>query len=308
MKLGFMLPHMMNLKALTQPWELAIDGLQQTELIKWAETLGYEMTQVPEHHVMPNEHVDLSGAFYFNALTAMAHLAGATTRMRVSSCIQLLPLQNPIIVAKALSTMDWLSGGRITINFGVGWLKEEFDVLGVDFHKRGAMAEEYVRAMIELWTSDTPEFEGKFVSFKDVAFEPKPVQKGGIPIWFGGDSDAALKRAGRYGSGWMPSLTPADKLAERLDFIRSQPDYGGKMQDVSYSLSTGAVGEGHVVLESDLARGGKPKQQTIDELGWLAGMGVTWSGVPTPPLTSLEGWKDHVQYVAEEIAPAVAGL
>lgn len=308
MKLGFALPHMMNLKALTQPWELAIDGVQQTALIKWAEGLGYEMVQVPEHHVIPNEHVELSGGFYFNALTAMAHLAGATEKMRVNSCIQLLPLQNPIVTAKAISTMDWLSGGRVTINFGVGWLKEEFDILGVDFHKRGAISEEYVRAMIELWTSDNPEFEGKYVSFKDIAFEPKPVQKGGIPIWFGGDADAALKRAGRYGSGWMPFLTPPDKIAERLDFIRSQPDYGGKLNDVSYSLSTGAIGEGHVVVESDLAKGGKPKQQVIDELGWLASLGVSWSGVSSPPLDSLQGWKDHIQYVAEEIMPAVRDL
>lgn len=308
MKLGFTLPHTMELKALTQPWELDVTGLQQTELVKWAEGLGYEMVSVPEHHVIPDEHVELSGGFYFNALIGMAHLAGATQKMRVNSSIQLLPLQNPIIVAKALSTMDWLSGGRVTINFGVGWLKEEFDVLGVDFHKRGAMSEEYIRAIIELWTSDKPEFEGEYVSFKHIAFAPRPVQEGGIPIWFGGDARAALKRIGRYGSGWMPFLTPPEKIAERLDFIRSQPDYGGKLNDVSYSLSAGAIGEGHVVIENELAKGGKSKQQTLDELGWLASLGVTWSGVSSPPLTSLQGWKDHVQFVAEDIMPAVRDL
>ena len=196
----------------------------------------------------------------------------------------------------------------MTVNFGVGWLKEEFDILGVDFHKRGAMSEEYVRAMIELWTSDNPEFEGEFVSFKDIAFAPRPVQEGGIPIWFGGDADAALKRTGRYGSGWMPFLTPPDKIAERLDFIRSQPDYGGKLNDVSYSLSTGAIGEGHVVVETNWPRAASRSSRTLDELGWLASLGVTWSGVSSPPLTSLQGWKDHVQYVAEEIIPAVRDL
>lgn len=308
MKIGFALPHMMELKALTQDWELSVTGTDQTELIKWAETLGYEMVQVPEHHIIPNEHVELSGGFYPNAIAAMAYLAGATSKMRVNSCIQLLPLQNPIVVAKALSTLDWMSGGRAMVNFGVGWLKEEFDILGVPFNKRGAISEEYVKAMIELWTSDNPEFEGEYVKFKDVAFAPKPVQKGGIPIWFGGDADAALKRAGRYGSGWMPFLTPPDKIGERLDWIRSQPDYGGKLNDVSYSLSTGAIGEGHVVQESEWAHARLSKQQIVDAFGGLAQQGVTWSGVSSPPLSSLQEWKDHVQWVAEEIIPAVASL
>jgi len=308
MKLGFALPHMMNLKALTQPWELEIKGTHQTELIKWAETLGYEMAQVPEHHIIPNEHVELSGSFYFNAITAMAYLAGATEKMRVNSSIQLLPLQDPIVTAKSLSTLDWLSDGRLTINFGIGWLKEEFDVLGIPFNRRGAMAEEYIQAILELWNSDNPEFEGEFVSFKDIAFDPKPVQKGGIPIWFGGDAKAALKRAGRYGNGWMPFLTKPEKIKERLDFIRSQPDYGGKLKDVSYAMSTGSIGEGHVVQESEMATGQKSKQEIIDTLGWLAEQGVTWSGVSGPNLNSLQEWKDHTQWVAEEIVPAIAKL
>ncbi len=308
MKLGFQLPHMMNLKAVTQPWELDVTGQDQTALLKWAETLGYEMVSVPEHHLIPEDHIELSGGFYFHALAAMSYFAGATEKMRVNSCIHLLPLQNPIVTAKALSTMDWLSGGRVTINFGVGWLKEEFDMLGVPFNKRGALADEYLAIMVELWTKERPEYEGQFYSFKDVAFEPKPVQKGGIPMWFGGDADAAIKRAGRYGSGWQPFLTPANKIAERLDFIRSQPDYAGKMVDVSYAMSTASIGEGHVVIEDEMAKGGKSKQEIMDTLGFLAEQGVTWSGVPTPPIDSVEEWRDHIQWVAEEIIPAAAPL
>ena len=142
-------------------------------MAKWAEKLGYVMLAVPEHHIIPREHVELSGPHYLNAYTAMAHFAGATETIRVNSCVGLLPTQNPIITAKALSTMDWLSSGRVTATFGVGWLKEEFDLLGLPFAQRGAMAEEYTQAIIELWTKENPEFEGKYVSFKDVAFEPK---------------------------------------------------------------------------------------------------------------------------------------
>ena len=306
MKLAFAIPNMVQLKAMALSWEAGVTGPEQTRLAKWAEKLGYEMIAVPEHHIIPNQHVDLSGAHYFNAYVGMAHFAGATERIRVNSCIAILPVQHPIITAKALSTMDFLSGGRVTVTFAVGWLKEEFEVLGVPFNERGARAEEYTRAIIELWTSDKPEFEGKYVSFRDVAFEPKPRQKPHIPIWFGGDADAVLQRAGRYGSGWWPFLAPPEKIAERIDFIRAQPDYAGKLTDVFYGMSTGRVGEGHVVQDSEMAKGGQSKQQMLDALGWLAQQGVTWSSVPTPALNSVEEYYDFTQWVAEEIMPAIA--
>jgi probable F420-dependent oxidoreductase len=306
MKLAFGIPNMVQLKAMALSWESSVDGREQTKLAKWAEELGYEMICVPEHHIIPNQHVDLSGSHYFNAQVGMAHFAGATETIRVNSCIYILPVQHPIVTAKALSTMDFLSGGRVTITFAVGWLKEEFDLLGIPFSERGARAEEYTRAIIELWTSDKPEFEGKWVSFKDVAFEPKPVQKPHIPIWFGGDADPVLQRVGRYASGWWPFLTPPDKIGERIDFIKAQPDYAGKLEDVFYGMSTGRVGKDHVVQESDMAKGDQSKQQIIDTLGWLGEQGVTWSSVPTPTLNDVREYYDFTQWVAEEIIPAVA--
>lgn len=306
MKLAFNIPNMVQLKAMLLSWEADVTGSEQTKLAKWAEKLGYEMLCVPEHHIIPREHVELSGAHYFNAYVGMAHFAGATETIRVNSCIAILPVQNPIITAKALSTMDFLSGGRVTVTFAVGWLKEEFDLLGVPFNERGARAEEYTQAIIELWTSDSPEFEGKFVSFKDVAFEPKPVQKPHIPIWFGGDADPVLKRIGRYATGWWPFLTKPDDIASRIDFIKSQPDYNGKLEDVFYGMGTGRVGEGHVVQDSEMAKADQSKQQMLDTLGWLGEQGVTWSSVPTPTLKDVAEYYDFTQWVAEEIIPAVA--
>src|SRR3546814_5940500 len=115
------------------------------------------MIAVPEHHVVPAEHVELSGPHYFNAHAGMACFAGATERIRVNSCINILPLQHPIVTAKSLSTIDWLSGGRVTITFAVGWLEGEFEALGVDFHQRGAIADEYIQAIVALWTAERPE-------------------------------------------------------------------------------------------------------------------------------------------------------
>jgi probable F420-dependent oxidoreductase len=306
MKLGFPLPHLLRLKASSQPWEASVTGADQTRLAKFADTLGYAMISVPEHYVIPAEHVELSGPHYFSSYPAMAYLAGATENIRVNSCVALLPLQHPVVTAKTLATIDWLSGGRLTVTFGVGWLKKEFDILGVPFRERGARAEEYIQAIIELWTSEAPAFEGKFVSFRDIAFEPKPVQRPYPPVWLGGDADAVLRRAARYASGWWPFLTKAEDIPARLDFIRSQQDYSGRLTDVFIGFAT-PVGEGHVARAADpKARPGMSREEIIDRLGWMGELGVTMTSVPVPPVSGLTEYMDYTQWVAEEIMPAVA--
>jgi alkanesulfonate monooxygenase SsuD/methylene tetrahydromethanopterin reductase-like flavin-dependent oxidoreductase (luciferase family) len=176
------MPHLVRLKATAQPWEAAVTGADQTRFAKWAEALGYAMISVPEHHIIPNSHVELSGPHYLSAYPTMAYWAGATQTIRVNSCIAILPLQHPIVTAKALATMDWLSSGRVTVTFAVGWLEEEFELLRVAFHERGAMSEEYIQAILALWTQEKPQFEGKYVSFRDVAFEPRPFRMSSVPI------------------------------------------------------------------------------------------------------------------------------
>jgi probable F420-dependent oxidoreductase len=303
MRFAFPLPHMLRLKATVQPWEASVTGADQTIMIKRAEQLGYDMLAIPEHFIIPQKHVELSGPHYFHSTVAQAYVAGATQHIRINSCITLLPLQHPIVLAKALSTADWMSSGRITVTFGVGWLKEEFELLGVPFHERGRMSDEYLAAMIELWTKDSPSFEGKYVSFKDVAFEPKPVQKPHLPIWMGGDAAPALKRAARYASGWLPFLTKPEDIPARIDFIKSQPTYKGGPFEVMYGLATSRVGEGHKVIHDAKARPGMSAQEIIDRLGWFKRLGVTMSSVPIPTVKNVDAYLDYAQWVIEEIKP-----
>lgn len=306
MKFAFAMPHILELKATMQPWELSVTGADQTRLAKHAEKLGYDMIAVPEHHIIPRAHVDLSGAHYFHAAAAQGYLAGATSKILINSCISILPLQHPIVSAKALATIDWMSSGRIIATFGVGWLKEEFDILGVAFNKRGAMMDEYLAAMIELWTQENPEFEGEYVSFREVAFEPKPFRKPHVNIWMGGDADAPLKRAARYANGWWPFLTKPEDIPARLDFIKSQPEYDGRPFEVMYGISTSRVGEGHVVQESEIANPNQSAQQLIDILNHFVELGVTMSSVPIPQVGSVDEYLDYCQWVMEEIKPKVA--
>jgi probable F420-dependent oxidoreductase len=303
MKLAFAMPHLIRLKGRTQPWELAVGGAEITRLAKMADDWGYDMLSVPEHFLIPNNHVELSGPHHFHAYAGMGYLLGATSRIRVNSSIAILPLQHPAVTAKALSTIDWMSGGRTIVTFAVGWLKEEFDLLGVPFGQRGAMTDEYIAAIIELWTSDDPVFEGKYVNFRDVAFEPRPVQQPHVPIWIGGDADAPLQRAARWAEGWWPFLTKPEQIPARLDFIRSQADYSGRLCEVFYGFSTSEVGEGHVPVKDAAARPGQSLQAIVDRLGWFRELGVTFSSVPTPPVADLEAAIDYMQWVIEEVKP-----
>jgi probable F420-dependent oxidoreductase len=304
-KLGFAMPNLIQLKAMHQKWEDEVTGAEQSRLARWAEKLGYEMISSPEHFVIPVDHVELSGSRYPNAFTAMAFWAGATERIRVNSCVALLPLQNPIVTAKALSTLDWLSGGRVTVTFGVGWLKEEFDALGVPFHKRGRIADEYLQVIMALWTQDVAEFEGEYVSFKDMVFDPKPLQQPHLPIWFGGDSDPMLRRVARYASGWWPFLTRPEDIPAKLQYIQSHPDYSGQLTDVFYGVGTARVGEGHVIQDDPHSRPGMSTQELVDELGWLSDLGVTISSVPMPRVSDIQGYYEYTHWVAEEVMPVI---
>jgi probable F420-dependent oxidoreductase len=303
MQLAFPIPHMMRLKAATQPWEADVTGADQTRMARRAEQLGYDMIAVPEHFVIPRRHVELSGPHYFHSTVAQAYFAGATEHIRINSCVTLLPLQHPIVMAKALSTADWLSSGRMMVTFGVGWLEEEFKILRVPFHERGRMADEYLAAILALWTEESPGFEGKYVSFERVAFEPKPFQKPHMPVWMGGDADAVLERAARHASGWWPFLTKPEDIPARIDFIKSRTAYRGGPFDVMYGLATSRVGEGHTLGVGAKARPGMSAQEIIDRLGWFKRLGVTMSSVPIPAAMDISAYLEYAQWVIEEIRP-----
>jgi probable F420-dependent oxidoreductase len=305
-RFAFSMPHLMRLKATAQPWEAQVTGADQTRMARRADVLGYDMISVPEHMIIPNEHIDLSGPHYFHAAAGQAYFAGATERILINSSIAILPLQHPIVTAKALATIDWMSSGRIIATFGVGWLEKEFELLGVPFHERGAMSEEYLAAIIELWTKDDPAFEGKYVSFKDVAFEPKPFRKPHLPIWMGGDADAVLRRTARYASGWWPFLTRPEDIPARVDFIKSQAAFRGGPFEVMYGFGTTRIGEGHKVLDDPRLQRDMSAQAILDRLGWFETLGVTMSSFPMPPVRDADEYMDYAQWAIEEIAPKLA--
>ena len=172
-------------------------------------------------------------------LALMTFVAAKTEGLRLVSSIMVIPHRNPILTAKMLATIDLLSNGRVTVGVGVGWLKEEFEALAApDFHKRGAVSNEYIEIFKKLWTGEPVEHAGEFYQFNKVRCQPAPVQTPHPPIWVGGHSRAALRRAARYGDGWHPvganpavPMTP-EVLTGLIDQLKSYMDEEGRDFDL----------------------------------------------------------------------------
>jgi probable F420-dependent oxidoreductase len=201
------------------------------------ERLGLASAMIADHIVFPVESASPypytldrrhpSGGDALETFSILGVVAGATEKLRLVTSVLVLPYRNPVLTAKIVASLDVLSGGRLTLGVGVGWLKEEFDALGSpDFAERGAVSDEWIAIFKTLWTRSPASFQGKFYSFADIRCEPLPLQKPHPPIWVGGHSPAALRRAARYGDGWHPvgavaaSPLPPDEMVRHLDRLK----------------------------------------------------------------------------------------
>jgi probable F420-dependent oxidoreductase len=235
MRYGFYLP--------TRGHTATPDALET--LVTRGEALGFSSVMIADHIVFPAKveskyPYTADGRFpgqgdALEQLALMAFVAAKTSRLRLVSSVMILPYRNPVFTAKALATIDVLSRGRVTVGVGVGWLREEFEALDApDFERRGSVSDEYLRIFKLLWTTSPASFAGEFYQFTDVQCLPLPVQKPHPPIWIGGHSRAALRRAARLGDGWHPvGANPAvplgpDDLRASLDELARLTDAQGR--------------------------------------------------------------------------------
>ena len=185
-------------------------------IVTEGEALGFDYVTISDHIMVPRnlqskypytgtgEFPAGASAAWLEQLTTTAFVAGLTKKLRFVLSVMVVPHRPAVLTAKVLSTIDYLSKGRLTLGIGVGWCREEFEAIGAaPFDDRGNVTDEWMAACQELWSAEAPKFNGKYVSFDDVVFTPKPVQKP-IPIWVGGESAPALRRTVRYAHGWYP--------------------------------------------------------------------------------------------------------
>jgi probable F420-dependent oxidoreductase len=228
MRYGFYLP--------TRGATATADAL--AKMVGLGESLGFSSVMIADHIVFPTVvksryPYTVSGDFpgggdALEQLALMAFVAGRTRTLRLVTSVMIVPYRNPVFTAKALATIDVLSNGRVTVGCGVGWMREEFEALeAASFDRRGAVTDEYLRIFKLLWTESPATFKGEFYDFADLQCLPFPVQKPHPPIWIGGHSAAALRRAARFGDGWHPvganpavPLRPAELKASLDELAR----------------------------------------------------------------------------------------
>lgn len=300
-------------------WQERLGSEDYQKVAREAERLGFHAISVPEHIVMPGDLVSAMGSYWPDAFTVMSFVAGATSRIRVNSSVIVLPYHQPVPLAKAISTLDVLSGGRVTVTFGAGMARGEFAALGVPFSKRGRVMDEYLDVMKVLWTTDNPRYRGEFVNFEDVVFDPKPIQRPHPPIWIGGSSMAALRRAARVGDGWAPAGSQGGKgpwlnsvadLPMFLDEARSIDGFSER--EAGFDIAVPPVSTGFGPNHESLPGSDRllsSVEELIDQIGRMQEAGVTWTSVPrlkASPPASLEEYLEDLEWASSEVTSAFA--
>jgi len=219
-----------------------------------AEQIGFDTIWIADHVVFPDRsvvehllryrpnsgrgddaadgHAVRSQDPVFEAITTMSYLAGRTRRCRIGVGVLVIPYRHPLLAAKMLATLDVLSRGRIIVAAGVGWLKEAFDALGADYVNRGPITDEYLDLMRTVWRSADPHFDGRFIRIPPgLRVHPTPVQEPSIPIWIGGVSGRALRRAAARGDGWLGVYQPVEATRELHGRLRGLLDQAGRSAD-----------------------------------------------------------------------------
>lgn len=222
------------------------------EFARAAEAAGFDSLWTVEHVVVP---AGYQSAYPYSPsgkmpgpedsaipdpLVWLAFLASATTRINLATGVLILPQRNPVVLAKELATLDHLSGGRLLLGIGVGWLEEEFDAIGVPFAERAARTDDSVAALRALWTQEKASYDSEFVSFRDCIVRPRPDQ-GSIPVHVGGHTKAAARRAGRLGDGFFPASGDHETLAGLFAEVRRSAEEAGRDPD-AIELTSGGNG------------------------------------------------------------------
>ena len=229
---------------------LAAPALIRT-LVSNAERLNFATVWAPEHVVLLDRYTShypystgSSGEFLAptdiainDPFPTLTFAAACTSRIRLATGICLVPEHNPLVLAKTVATVDYLSGGRVILGAGIGWLAEEFQALGIPFERRAHRTREYVEAMRRLWRDAHSTFSGEFVHFENVRSYPKPI-RGKLPVWFGGESGPALRRVAEYGDGWFGLNVSPEEAASKIRRIEQLLRENGRQRsDVELAVS-----------------------------------------------------------------------
>jgi probable F420-dependent oxidoreductase len=283
-RFGIGLPGVQQIPSRTAAWERAVGGAEMLAAARAAESAGFDWVACSDHVLVPASRAEAMGPTWYDAGSTLAFVAGGTRRIRLLSHVLVLPYRHPLVVAKQYGTLDHLSGGRLVLGIGSGHLKPEFKVLGADYERRGKITDEYLAAILAAWAEPVARFEGQTVSFRDVMVSPSAVQRPRPPIWVGGNSRAAVRRAARLCDGWIPwELSPAE-LAAAVAEARTLRAEAGRPVEFEVAAPLGVPSDadaGRVASAAEALRaagatafhvgilGARSFQEHLDRVGWF---------------------------------------
>jgi probable F420-dependent oxidoreductase len=217
---GLQLPVAAQSTIFAQPWERDAGVVELTRVAKTCERAGFFYVAVCDHVCVPRQQAAAMSTIWYDAVAMLGFLAAATKHVRLLSYVYIPAYRHPLQTAKAFLTLDALSGGRVILGVGAGHLQGEFEALRVPFESRGKRLDETVDAVVAAFLDEYPAHDGELWSFHDVGLRPRPVQQPRPPVWIGGNTPAALKRAASRGDGWLPQGTFRDQLPGQIATIR----------------------------------------------------------------------------------------
>lgn len=282
LRYGMQLPVQSQSTLYTEPWEALAGPADLLDIARTADRAGFAYLASCDHVAVPRRLAPAMSTVWYDPVATLAHLAAVTERVRLLSHVAVVGLRHPLLTAKQYATLDHLSGGRLILGVGAGHVQEEFEVLGVDFARRGAVLDETIDALrAALGPDEFPEHHGKLYDFEGLGQRPRPAQEH-VPLWVGGSSPAAVRRAALKGDGWLPQGDPRDRLREqiaRIRRLREQAARGGAADGCSRGpFTVGAITEPLYVGEPGWEVGRRtvsgPPEALAESLRAYAAMGV----------------------------------
>ncbi|HEY2332502.1 MAG TPA: LLM class F420-dependent oxidoreductase [Acidimicrobiales bacterium] len=282
---------------------------KMAEFLQVAEASGLDGVGFTDHVAPSRKWMDRGGHETLEPFVALAYCAGVTTTMRLVTHMAVAPYRNPFLLAKEITTLDVVSGGRATIGLGSGYLRSEFSALGVEFRERGELFDESIEVLERIFSDDDVAYEGRHFQAVGQILEPGPVQRPHPPFWFGGNTDRVLDRVARHGAGWAPmtlgpqlaattrtrEITSNEHLRSLIGQLGDRLEANGRARD---EVDVSAMSVGSFVSAAD------SMERHLDVIGELADIGVTWTMFPYPR-DDFDAALDYLRAFGEAVAAKV---